>query len=153
MVELWIFHRPYQTNLCSNGGEFLLSAIWSANASALFINNEEVLAVNIKKAQGSHPHKSHALNKESFHYFSQLSIFRMLKLIEIMFYSQLVLTACFINVWYSTFYWPRPDPYTVLRHGRAFNFYHRHYRADGRLLYCPTFSDKSGIINQISGDS
>ena len=68
-------------------------------------------------------------------------------------FSQLVLTACFINVWYSTFYWPRADPYTVLRHGRAFNFYHRHYRADGRLLYCPTFSDKSGIINQISGDS
>ena len=54
----------YRTNLCRNGGEFLRSAVPSANASALFINNEEVSAVNIKKPPGSHPHKSHSLNRE-----------------------------------------------------------------------------------------
>ena len=59
----------YRTNLCRNGGEFLRSAVPSANASALFINNEEVSAVNIKKPPGSHPHKSHSLSREMWSSF------------------------------------------------------------------------------------
>ena len=69
-IELWIFHGGRgRTNLCRNGGEFLRSAVPSANASALFINNEEVSAVNMKKPPGSHPHKSHSLNREMWSSF------------------------------------------------------------------------------------
>ena len=52
-IELWIFCRRlyHRTNLCGDGGEFLASAISSTNVAALFINNEEVSEVNIKKAE------------------------------------------------------------------------------------------------------
>ena len=111
-------------------------------SKCIFIN-EEVLSVNIKEVGNQTRPQQRILPL----FFTTQQNLKMLEYMVVMFQSQLVLTACFINVWYSTFYWP---PYTVLRHGEPFNFYQHHYRAaaaaDGRVLYCSTLVIKVELL-------